>query len=94
MSGVRVRWSPVERAARALTRRTPHELMAESPIAMPTIRETVTKAEPVAIHLWPTDEVALVPMGPRTKPRPRPATTRLTSLVQKLGSTDQRLTKK
>ena len=40
-------------AARELKRRTPQELRAERPTTMPTMRETVTSADPVAIHFVP-----------------------------------------
>ena len=41
-------------AASALKRRTPQELRADRPTTIPTMRETVTSAEPVAIQRGPT----------------------------------------
>ena len=66
----------IEASARELKRRTPQALRAERPTTMPTMRDTVTKAEPVAIHLGPPTEVTLAPMGPMTRPNPRPLMTR------------------
>ena len=82
-------------AASELKRRTPHELRADSPTAMPTMRDTVTSAEPVAIHLGPPAEVTLAPMGPMTRPKPRPLISEVDQTESRsAGSIGQRLTRR
>ena len=61
-------------------------------MTIPTILDTVTRAEPVAIHRVPEAEVTVAPMGPTTSPKPKPLTSRSRVIRRFDGSTAQRLT--